>query len=168
MLGGESMTSLLSESVATPASAEHAAVPGSFFSHLATQVRSWVASSSHPKAAPQPAIAGVDDTFHFSKGSAYLSDDELVHFASPVAKFKWNSSPEQDLESSDEEDNEYDYGSSCSPRSRLTSPAEKTPTPHQYAYPTDSESSSSILDILVEEFHPAFEYRGRSMVRCDS
>lgn len=175
ILSRESMTSLVTDSVATPTSGlAEQAIPGSFFSHLATHVRSWVAPSSHPKAsqhAVQPAIAGVDDTFHFaSKSRAYLPDDELAHFAAPVAKFKWDLAVEHDIDFSDEED-EYEYDDeslSCSPKLQLNSSVDKTPMPHKYTYPTESESSSSILDILVEEFHPAFQARGRSMVRCTS
>jgi hypothetical protein len=162
-LGGGSMTSLLTDSVATPTSgilAERAA-PASFLSHLASQVRSWVASSSHPQQ-HQPTIVGVDVSFPFAlKSSAYLPDDDLAHFATPVKVESASHQVNYMFDDDEDDDDEYDDDISYH-----RAPAkDATPTPYSRA---DSESSSSILDALVDDFYPEIEFRGRPAVRCVS
>lgn len=160
-LGGGSTASLLTDSVATPTSgmlAERAA-PGSFLSHLASQVRSWVASSPHPKQ-PRPTIVGVAASFPFaSKSSAYLPDDDLAHFDTPC-KVELASHQVDYISDEDEDDEYYDDVSY-----HRVSVKDTTPTPYSRA---DSESSSSILDALVDDFCPEVEFRGRPAVRCVS
>jgi hypothetical protein len=160
-LGGGSTTSLLTDSVATPTSgmlAERAA-PASFLSHLASQVRSWVVSSPHPNQ-PQPTIVGVDASFPFAtKSSAYLPDDDLAHFATCL-KVEL-ASHQVDYVFDDDEDDEYDNDISY----HRISVNDTTPTLYSRA---DSESSSSVLDALVDDFYPEVDFRGRPAVRCVS
>jgi hypothetical protein len=176
------MTSLVTDSIATPVSGvvvqgRKSSAPTSFLAQLATQVRSWVGSSSNPShrkpslpRSSQPAIVGVDDDSFPSKSRAYLPDDDLAAFSPSVAKLKWDLVTEQENDFYDDE--EYDDYEDSYPRFvskfDLKSSVTTTPTPQPCTIPTSSESSSSILDVLVEEFHPAFKSRGRQMVRCTS
>jgi len=153
------MTSLLTDSVATPTSGILAERSASFLSHLASQVRSWVASPSHPRQ-HQPTIVGVDVSFPFaSKSSAYLPDDDLAHMTAP---FKGELASHQvTYMFDDDEDDEFDDDISY----HRAPTKDATPTPYSRA---ESESSSSILDALVDDFYPEVDFRGRPAVRCVS
>jgi hypothetical protein len=140
-------SSILTGSISTPQTK-----PSSFFSQIASHVRSWVATP------PQPAIVGVDQHFA-SRSCLYLEEDDIVD---SMVKLDWNLANEKtpsSVRSDAEEDNYPPMMSRHSP----------TPTPRptiSFSFSSTSDTdSSSVLETLVEELHPAFKNRGRKAVR---
>ena len=142
-------SSILTDSTSTPQTK-----PSSLFSQIASHVRSWVATP------PRPAIAGVDRHFA-SRSCLYLEEDDIVD---SMIKLDWNLANEKKPSSirSGVKENEYLPTHRHSP----------TPTPRpkiSYSFSCTSDTdSSSVLETLVEELHPAFKSRGRKVVRCVS
>ena len=135
-------SSILTDSISTPQTK-----PSSIFSRVASHVRSWVATP------PQPAIVGVDRHFA-SKSCLYLEEDDIVD---SMIKFDWTLANEKKPSS---------VYSGVGDDERLPihrhSP---TPTPRptiscSFSCTSDTDSSS-VLETLVEELHPAFRSRGR-------
>jgi len=142
-------TSVLTDSISTPQTK-----PSSFFSQIASHVRSWVATP------PQPTIVGVDQHFA-SRSCLYLEEDDIVD---SMIKLDWNLASEKKPSSVRSGAEESDY----LPVGRHS----PTPTPRptmSYSFSCTSDTdSSSVLETLVEELHPAFKSRGRKAVRCVS
>jgi hypothetical protein len=139
-------SSVLTDPISTPQTK-----PSSIFSQIASHVRSWVATP------PQPAIAGVDRHIA-SRSCLYLEEDEIVD---SMVKLDWNLANEKKSTSalSNVEENEYLPMNRHSP----------TPTPRptvscSFSCTSDTDSSS-VLETLVEELHPAFKNRGRKVAR---
>lgn len=139
-------SSVLTDPISTPRTK-----PSSLFSQIASHVRSWVATP------PQPAIAGVDRHMA-SRSCLYLEEDDIVD---SMVKLDWNLANEKRSTSvrSSAEGNEYLRTNRHSP----------TPTPRptvscSFSCTSDTDSSS-VLETLVEEFHPAFKSRGRKAAR---
>jgi len=132
-------SSILTDSISTPQTK-----PSSIFSRVASHVRSWVATP------PQPAIVGIDRHFA-SKSCLYLEEDDIVD---SMIKFDWTLA------------NEKKPSSVYSVDERLPIARHSpTPTPRptiacSFSCTSDTDSSS-VLETLVEELHPAFRSRGR-------
>lgn len=141
--------SVLTDPISTPQTKQ-----SSLFSQIASHVRSWVATP------PRPAIAGVDRHLA-SRSCLYLEEDDIVD---SMVKLDWGLTNEKKstaIRSSGEE-NEYLRKNRHSP----------TPTPRptvscSFSCTSDTDSSS-VLETLVEELHPAFKGRGRKAVRYAS
>lgn len=139
-------SSILTDSISTPQTK-----PSSFFSQIASHVRSWVATP------PQPAIVGVDQHFA-SRSCLYLEEDDIVD---SMIKLDWNLANEKNPSPIRSNVEEGDY----LPLGRHS----PTPTPRptiscSFSCTSDTDSSS-VLETLVEELHPAFKSRGRKAVR---
>lgn len=139
-------SSVLTDSISTPQTKT-----SSLFSQIASHVRSWVATP------PQPAIAGVDRHFA-SRSCLYLEEDDIL-----------DSMIKLDLNLANEKKS-TPYRSSAEKNNRLsTNRHSPTPTPRQTVSSsfscTSDTDSSSVLETLVEELHPAFKNRGRKVVR---
>ena len=139
-------SSILTESISTPQTK-----PSSFFSQIASHVRSWVATP------PRPAIAGVDRHFA-SRSCLYLEEDDIVD---SMIKLDWNLGNEKKPSSIrlDAEENDY------LPMGRHSPTPTPRPTISCSLSCTSDTDSSSVLETLVEELHPAFKSRGRKAVR---
>jgi hypothetical protein len=135
-------SSILTDSISTPPTK-----PSSLFSQIASHVRSWVATP------PQPAIAGVDRNFA-SKSCLYLEEDDIVD-----SMIKLDLSLANEKKSSSAEVNGY------LPTNRHSPTPTPRPTISCSLSSTSDTDSSSVLETLVEELHPAFRNRGRKPVR---
>ena len=139
-------SSVLTDPISTPQTK-----PSSFFSQIATHMRSWVATP------PQPAIAGVDRHFA-SRSCLYLEEDDIVD---SMIKLDWNLANEKKSTSANPSAKEND-------RLKMNQhPPTPTPRPIiSYSFSCTSDTdSSSVLETLVGELHPAFKSRGRKPVR---
>lgn len=142
-------SSVLTDPISTPQTK-----PSSLFSQIASHVRLWVATP------PRPAIAGVDRHIA-SRSCLHLEEDDV---ADSMVKFDWTLASEKKPSPlrSNVKGNGYVPKNQHSP----------TPTPRpavscSFSCTSDTDSSS-VLETLVEELHPAFKSRGRKAVRCVS
>ena len=140
-------SSALTDAISTPQTK-----PSSLFSQIASHVRSWVATP------PQPAIAGVDRHIA-SRSCLYLEEDDIVD---SMVKLDWTLANEKKSRSarSSLEENVYRL-----PMNRHSPTSTPRPTVSCSFSCTSDTDSSSVLETLVEELHPAFKSRGRKAVR---
>lgn len=139
-------SSVLTDPISTPRTK-----PSSIFSQIASHVRSWVVTP------PQPAIAGVDRHFA-SRSCLYLEEDDIVD---SMIKLDLNMANEKKTTPVRSSVKKTDYPPM---NQHLPTP---TPRPTVSCSPscTSDTDSSSVLETLVEELHPAFKNRGRKAVR---